>query len=160
MLKHKSDDELEMLEKPVKKKQISLKFYFVCSSSSNKAKYDIKTKKTSSSSAPRLLKYKTVEENWIEKSLAPFDARIWLQYNKDREFFCKVCTQFREHIEGIQYFKEDWITGSTNCHSSNAIDYVEGVSHKEATKHYKSVGKTHVEKRDPNQQSTEKGRYA
>ena len=104
------------------------------------------------------MKYKTVE-NWVEKSLALFDARIWLQYNKDREYatnlHCKVCTQFRERIEGIQYFKEDWITGSTNYRSSNAIDHVEGVSHKEAMKHYKSVGKTHNEKRDRNQQSIE-----
>ena len=104
------------------------------------------------------MKYKTVE-NWIEKSLALFDARIWLQYNKDREYatnlHCKVCTQFRERIEGIQYFKEDWITGSTNYRSSNAIYHEEDVSHKEAMKHYKSVGKTHNEKRDRNQQSIE-----
>ena len=89
---------------------------------------------------PRLVKYKTVEENWIEKSLAPFNARIWLQCNKDGEYAtnipCKVCTQFREHIEGIQYFKEDWIAGSTNYCSSNAINQAEGVSHK-AMKHYK-----------------------
>ena len=108
------------------------------------------------------MKYKTVEENWIEKSLAPFDARIWLQYDKDGEYatslHCKVCTQFREHIEGIQYFKEDWITGSTNYPSFNAIDHAESVPHKEAMKqYYKSVGKTHVEKRDRNQQSIEIG---
>ena len=82
-----------------------------------------------------------------------------MQYDKDGEYAtnlrCKVCTQFRERIEGIQYFKEDWITGSTNYRSSNAIDHVEGVSHKEAMKHYKSVGKTHNEKRDRNQQSIE-----
>ena len=68
-----------MLEKTVKKKQISLNSNFDCSSSSKKAK------KTSSSSAPRLMKYKTVEENWKEKYLAPFDVRIWLQYDKDEE---------------------------------------------------------------------------
>ena len=82
------------------------------------------------------MKYKIVEENWIEKSLALFDARIWLQYDKNGEHAtnlrCKVCTQFREHIEGIQYFKEDWITASTNHCSSNAIDHAEGVPHKEA----------------------------
>ena len=78
MTKHKSDDGLETLEKPVKKKQILLNSYFGCSSTSNKAKNDSKTKKTTSSSAPRLVKYKTVEENWIEKSLALFDARTWL----------------------------------------------------------------------------------
>ena len=58
-------------------------------------------------------------ENWIEKSLATFDARIWLQYDKDGEYAtnlrCKGCTQFREHIEGIQYFKEDWITWKDTC---------------------------------------------
>ena len=108
------------------------------------------------------MKYKIVEENWIEKSLALFDARIWLQYDKNGEHAtnlrCKVCTQFREHIEGIQYFKEDWITGSTNYRSSNATDHAEGVPHKEAMKHYyKSLGKTHDEKRDHNQQSIESG---
>ena len=108
------------------------------------------------------MKYKTVEENWIEKSLALFDARIWLQLDKDGEYainlHCKVWIQFRERIEGIQYFKEDCITGSTNYHSSNAIDHTEGVSHKEAMKHYyKSVGKTYYEKRDRNQQSIESG---
>ena len=107
------------------------------------------------------MNYKTVEENWIEKSLAPFDARIWLQYNKDGEYasnlHCKVCTWFRKHIEGIQYFKGDWISGSTNYWSSKAIDHAEGVSHKEAIKHYyKSVGKTHAEKREHNQQSVER----
>ena len=161
MSKCKSDDDLEILEKPVKKKQILLNSFFSCSSTSNNANNDSKTKKTTSS-APRLVKYKTVEVNWIEKSLAPFDAKIWLQYDKDGEYatnlLCKVCTQFREHIEGIQYFKEDWITGSTNYPSSNAIDHAESVPHKEAMKHYyKSVGKTHVEKRDRNQQSIESG---
>ena len=48
MLKHKSDDGLEILEKPVKKKQILLNSYFVCSSTSNKAKNDSKTKKATS----------------------------------------------------------------------------------------------------------------
>ena len=144
----------------MKKKQISLNSYFGCSSTSNKAKNNSKTKKTSSPSAPRLVKYKTVEENWIETSLASVDARIWLQYDKDGEYatnlHCKLCTQFREHTEGIQYFIEDWITGSTSYCPSNAIDHAEGVSHKEAMKHYyKSVGKTHVGKRDCNQQSTE-----
>ena len=101
MSKRKSDDELEILEKPVKKKQILLNIFFGCSSTSNNAKNDSKTKKTTSS-APVLVKYKTVEENWIEKSLVPFDERIWLQYDKDGEYAtnlrCKVCTQFREHI--------------------------------------------------------------
>ena len=117
MLKRKSDDELEILEKPVKKKQILLNSFFGCSSTSNNVKSNNKTKKTTSS-APRLVKYETVKENWIEKSLAPFDARIWLQYDKDGEYatnlHCKVCMQFREHIEEIQYFKQDWITGYTN----------------------------------------------
>ena len=65
----------EILEKLVKKKQISLNSYFGCPLSFNKAKNDSKTKKTFTSSMLTLLKYKTVEENWIEKSLAPFDAR-------------------------------------------------------------------------------------
>ena len=161
MLKRKSHDGLEILEKPVKKKQILLNSYFGYSSTSNKAKNDSKTKKKTSS-APRLVKYKTVEEHWIEKSLALFDARIWLQYDKDGEnrtnLCCKVCTKFRERTEGVQYFKEDWITGSANYRSSNAIDHAEDVSHKEAMTHYyKSVGKTHNEKRDCNQQSIESG---
>ena len=59
----------EILEKLVTKKQISLNSYF---------KNDSKTKKIFSSSILRLFKYKTVEENWIEKSLAVFDARNWL----------------------------------------------------------------------------------
>ena len=74
MLKCRSDDELEILEKLVKKKWISLNSYFGCSSSFNNVKNDSKTKNTFSSSALRLLKYKTVE-NWIKKSLAPFDSR-------------------------------------------------------------------------------------
>ena len=62
MSKRKSDDEFEILEKPVKKKQILLNSYFCGSSTSNNAKNDSKTKKTTSS-APRFVKYKTVEEN-------------------------------------------------------------------------------------------------
>ena len=44
MSNHKSDDidELEILEKPVKKKQISLNSCFSCSSSSNKVKNNSK----------------------------------------------------------------------------------------------------------------------
>ena len=57
MLKCRSDDELEILEKLVKKKQISLNSYFGCSSSFNNVKNDSKTKNTFSSSALRLLKY-------------------------------------------------------------------------------------------------------
>ena len=101
MSKCKSDDGLETMEKPVKKKQILLNTYFGCSSTSNKAKNDSKTKKTTSSSAPRLVKYKTVGENCVEKSLAPFDARIWLHYDKDGEYAtnprCKVYTIYRAH---------------------------------------------------------------
>ena len=48
----------EILEKLLKKKHISLSF--------KKAKNDSKTKKTFFSSILRLLKYKTVQENWIE----------------------------------------------------------------------------------------------
>ena len=59
----------------MKKKQISLNSYFGCSLSFNKAKNDSKTKKIFSCPVIRLLKYKTVEENRIEKSLAPFSAR-------------------------------------------------------------------------------------
>ena len=73
-LKLKSNDGLEILEKPVRKKQILLNSYSGCSSTCNKAKNDSKTKETSSSSVPRLVKYKTVEE----KSLAPFNMRISL----------------------------------------------------------------------------------
>ena len=140
----------------MKQKQISLNSYFGCSSSFKKPKNNNKTKKTSPSSLPRLIKYKTVEKNLIEKSLAPFDARIWLQYNKVGEYAtnlcCKVCTQFREHVERTKYFKEDLVTGSTNYCSSIRINHVEGVSQKEAKRHYyKSIGKTHVEKRDGNQ---------
>ena len=65
----------EILEKLVKKKQISLNSYFGCPLSFHKAKNDNKTKKTVSFSILRLLKYKTVEENRIEKSSAPFSAR-------------------------------------------------------------------------------------
>ena len=68
MSKRKSDDELEILEKPVKKKQILLNSFFGCSYTSNNAKNDSKTEKTTSS-VPRLVKYKTVEENWILSTL-------------------------------------------------------------------------------------------
>ena len=155
---------MEILEKPVKKNQILLNSYFDCSFSSIKAKNDRKTKKTSSSSVPGLVKYKTAE-NWIEKFWVPFDARIWLQYDKDGEYatnLCKVCkvyevcTQLKERIKGIKYFKEDWITGSTNKRSSYATDHT-GVSHKEAmTLYSKSVGKT-CWKKGRNQQSIESG---
>ena len=63
MIKRKSDEELEILEKLVKKKQISLNSYFGCPLSFNKAKSN---SKTISSSTLRLLKSKTVEENWIK----------------------------------------------------------------------------------------------
>ena len=49
MSKCKSDNELEILEKLVKKKQILLHSYLGCSSCFNKAKNDSKTKKTPSS---------------------------------------------------------------------------------------------------------------
>ena len=61
-MKHKSDYELGNIGK----------------ASEKRSKFDLiltLVKKTFSSSMLRLLKYKTVEENWIEKSLAPFDAR-------------------------------------------------------------------------------------
>ena len=75
MMKRKTIMSQEILEKLVKKKQISLNSYFGCPLSFHKAKNDNKTKKTVSFSILRLLKYKTVEENRIEKSLAPFSAR-------------------------------------------------------------------------------------
>ena len=57
----------------------------------------------------------------------PVDARNRLKYDKDRNR-CKVFAQFTEYIEGIKYFKEDWISGSTNQRSSNAINHT--ASHK------------------------------
>ena len=64
MSERKNDDESERLKKLVKKEQILLNSYSGSSSCLNKAR---KTKKTSSS-APRFLEYKTVEENWIKGS--------------------------------------------------------------------------------------------
>ena len=52
---------LAILEKLVKKKQISLNSYFGCPLSFNKAKNDSKRKKTFSSSIILLLKYKTAD---------------------------------------------------------------------------------------------------
>ena len=75
MTKRRTIMSQEILEKLVKKKQISLNSYFGCPLSFHKAKNDNKTKKTVSFSILRLLKYKTVEESRIEKSLAPFSAR-------------------------------------------------------------------------------------
>ena len=72
MLKRKSDDELEILEKLVKKKQFGLIFILVALS------VLIKQITTEKQRKPILLKYKTAEENWIEESLAAFNARIWL----------------------------------------------------------------------------------
>ena len=81
----------------MKKKQISHNSYFGCPLSFHKVKNDNKTKKTFSSMLG-LLKYKTVEENWTEKSSATFDARNWLWYDKDRKYEtvvrCKVFAQF------------------------------------------------------------------
>ena len=107
---------------------------FAVPSCFNKAKSESNAKKTSSS-APWLLKYKTVEEKWIEESLVAFNTRIWQwEYDKDGEYATnhssKVCTKLREHIEGIKYFKGDWITRSTNYCSHNTINHREGVSHK------------------------------
>ena len=59
-----------------------------------------------------------------------------------------MCTQFREHIEGIQYFNVDWITGSTNYRSPNAIDHAEGVSYKETMKHYYKQLERHMLKKE------------
>ena len=117
-MKFRSDDELEILEKRVKKKQISLNSYFGCSSSFNNVKNDSKAKKTFSSSALRLLKSKTVEENWIKKfehSLmqeTDYSSSVIVEYAT--VLCCKVLAQFREHITGINYSKEDWIAGLTN----------------------------------------------
>ena len=87
-------------QKASEKEAIFLNSYFGCPFSFNKAKSDSKTKKTFFSSMLRLLKYKTVEENWRKKSLAPFNARNWLQYNKDICNFSllkSVCTIQRSH---------------------------------------------------------------
>ena len=72
------------------------------------------------------LQKKTGQKNL---QLPPVDARNRLKYDKDRSR-CKVFAQFTEYIEGIKYFKEDWISGSTNQRSSNAINHTEGASHK------------------------------
>ena len=98
-------DELEILEKLVKQKYISFNLILVALPLLNTAKNDSKTKKTPSPLAPRLSKYKTVDENGIQKFLAVFDARNWLQYDKDREYAtnlrCKVCTQLKKLKESI-----------------------------------------------------------
>ena len=90
-----------------------------------------------------------VSENLVGGSTLPNAKERciqWYLYNKDGEYatnlYHKVFAQFKEHIGGI------WITRSTNYHSSNANDHVEGVSHKEAMRHFdESIRKTPVEKR-------------
>ena len=59
-------DELEILEKLVKQKYISFNLILVALPLLNTAKNDSKTKKTPSPLAPRLSKYKTVDENGIQ----------------------------------------------------------------------------------------------
>ena len=86
MSKCKSDDRLEILEKPMKKKQILLSFYFCCSSTSNKVKNDSKNKESNILFRAKISEIYNCKKNWIKKSLAPFDARIWLQYVKDGEY--------------------------------------------------------------------------
>ena len=101
----------------MKKKQIPLNAYFGCPLSFNKAKNDSKSEKTFSSSILLLLKYKPVEENWIEKSLAAFNAiggYSIIKIENMQLLFAVKFAQFREHIEGIKYFKEDWLSESTN----------------------------------------------
>ena len=91
MLQH----ELDIFEKPVKKKQTQLNFYFGCSCSSNKANNHSKTKKTFSFSVPKFVKL-TVEENWTEKPLAPF---IKME-NKQLIFAakCVITNQLEKHM--------------------------------------------------------------
>ena len=91
MLKCRSDDELEILEKLVKKKWISLNSYFGCSSSFNNVKNDSKAKKTFSSSALRLLKSKTVEENWIKKFEHPLMQETDYSSNIIVEYATVLC---------------------------------------------------------------------
>ena len=63
MLKCRSDD-----EKASEKEANFTQFLLELSNSFDNVKNDSKKKKTFSSSALRLLKNKTVEENWIKKS--------------------------------------------------------------------------------------------
>ena len=82
------------------------------------------------------LQKKTGQKNL---QLPPVNARNRLKYDKDRSR-CKVFAQFTEYIEGIKYFKEDWISGSTNQRSSNAINHTEGASHKKIVSHLVQYG--------------------
>ena len=160
-MKCKSDDGLEILEKPGKNKQILLNSFFGCSFTSNNAKNNRKTKKTTSS-APKLVKYKTAEENWIPNFLhpliAPFDAKIWLQYDKDGEYAtnlcCKVCIHNLEStLKECSILKKiGWPDQPITPHPMQLI--MQKMSH--IKKPWNIIGKTHAEKRD-NQQSIKSG---
>ena len=161
-MKCKSDDGLEILEKPGKNKQIFLNSFFGCSFTSNNAKNNRKTKKTTSS-APKLVKCKTAEENWIPNSLhpliAPFDVKIWLQYDKDGEYAtnlcCKVCIHNLEStLKECSILKKiGWPDQPITPHPMQLI--MQKVSH--IKKPWNIIGKTHAEKRDHNQQSIKSG---
>ena len=161
-MKCKSDDGLEILEKPGKNKQIFLNSFFGCSFTSNNAKNNRKTKKTTSS-APKLVKYKTAEENWIPNFLhpliAPFDAKIWLQYDKDGEYAtnlcCKVCIRNLEStLKECSILKKiGWPDQPITPHPMQLI--MQKMSH--IKKPWNIIGKTHAEKRDHNQQSIKSG---
>ena len=76
----------------------------------------------------------TVEKSWKNIVLAKYNGNDWLLYNRSCKHAinlkCLLCCHYVKNIDKLRGFKDEWIEGSTNYHSSNALDHAVSKQHK------------------------------
>ena len=82
----------------------------------------------------RMVTVDIVGKSWKNVVLAKYDANNWLMYNKSDKHAsnlkCLLCCRYAKHIDKLKGFKSEWIEGSTNYCSSNALYYAVSEQHK------------------------------
>ena len=94
---------------------------------------------------PRTVTIDTIEKSWYNNVLAKYDGKDWLRYEKEGaqavNLKCVVCSKYKDDLSLLKGFKDEWIKGSTNYRSSNALNHAESEQHKTAmNRHLKAKG--------------------
>ena len=162
--KHCSEKDIEFIEikKPAekkmnanKKKQTTLSHLFKNGTRKRPLEETNTLIKEPSSSKSKQTKQRTVtietiEKSWYDNVLAKYDARDWLRYEKKGtqaiNLKCIVCSEYKNELSLLKGFKDEWIKGTTNYRSSNAVDHAMCDQHKTAMKkHFKAKGASFVD---------------
>ena len=79
---------------------------------------------------------KATFDKWQRQQEKEHQTVSWLRCNLDHDnrhataLYCSVCWEHKDNLQSMRSFSTAWITGSSNCKVSNAIDQATSEVHK------------------------------